>query len=67
MELHETRNHDYRRPQKNNCAQYGETIFIPEWSEYLDRHRVESDRRLPPRWYLCSAYSQGREAGRSSS
>jgi hypothetical protein len=22
------------------CAQCGETIFLPEWSEYLDRHRV---------------------------
>jgi ribosomal protein S27AE len=24
----------------NNCAQCGETIFLPEWSEYLDRNRV---------------------------
>ncbi len=24
----------------NYCAQCGETIFLPEWSEYLDRHRV---------------------------
>jgi hypothetical protein len=24
----------------NCCAQCGETIFLPEWSEYLDRHRV---------------------------
>jgi hypothetical protein len=24
----------------NLCAQCGETIFLPEWSEYLDRHRV---------------------------
>ena len=24
----------------NHCAQCGETIFLPEWSEYLDRHRV---------------------------
>jgi ribosomal protein S27AE len=29
----------YRRPQ-NLCAQCGETIFLPEWSEYVDRHRV---------------------------
>ena len=24
----------------NSCAQCGDTIFLPEWSEYLDRHRV---------------------------
>ena len=24
----------------NQCAQCGELIFLPEWSEYLDRHRV---------------------------
>ena len=24
----------------NLCAQCGETVFLPEWSEYLDRHRV---------------------------
>jgi hypothetical protein len=24
----------------NHCAQCGETIFLPEWSEYLARHRV---------------------------
>ena len=24
----------------NLCAQCGEAIFLPEWSEYLDRHRV---------------------------
>ena len=35
------RNYDYRRlPQKNHCAQCGETIFLPEWSEYLDQHHV---------------------------
>jgi DNA-directed RNA polymerase subunit RPC12/RpoP len=22
------------------CAQCGDIIFLPEWSEYLDRHRV---------------------------
>ena len=27
------------RPQ-NHCAQCGDIIFLPEWSEYLDRHRV---------------------------
>src|SRR4029077_17133419 len=24
----------------NHCAQCGEMILLPEWSEYLDRHRV---------------------------
>ena len=24
----------------NKCAQCGESIFLPEWSEYLERHRV---------------------------
>jgi hypothetical protein len=24
----------------NICAQCGETIFLPEWSEYLSKHRV---------------------------
>jgi len=24
----------------NKCAQCGETLFMPEWSEYLDRDRV---------------------------
>jgi hypothetical protein len=24
----------------NYCAQCGDTIFLPEWSEYLARHRV---------------------------
>ena len=24
----------------NHCAQCGEAIFLPEWSEYLDRYRV---------------------------
>jgi len=24
----------------NACAQCGETIFMPEWSEYLTPHRV---------------------------
>ena len=29
----------YGRPQ-NHCAQCCDIIFLPEWSEYLDRHRV---------------------------
>jgi ribosomal protein S27AE len=24
----------------NMCAQCGESIFLPEWSEYLNKHRV---------------------------
>jgi hypothetical protein len=24
----------------NECAQCRETIFLPEWTEYLDAHRV---------------------------
>ena len=24
----------------NSCAQCGETIFMPEWSEYLSKNRV---------------------------
>jgi hypothetical protein len=24
----------------NHCAQCGETMFLPEWSEYMDRQRV---------------------------
>lgn len=24
----------------NKCAQCGESIFLPEWSEYLERQRV---------------------------
>ena len=32
---------DYRSSRPVNlCAQCGETIFLPEWSEYLDRLRV---------------------------
>ena len=33
------RKYDHTRPV-NLCAQCGETTFLPEWSEYLDRHRV---------------------------
>jgi len=25
---------------KNHCPRCGETIFLPEWSAYLDRHCV---------------------------
>ncbi len=37
----------YKNPRKpgqprplNSCAQCGEMIFLPEWSEYLDSRRV---------------------------
>jgi hypothetical protein len=33
------RKHAQTRPL-NHCAQCGETIFLPEWSEYMARHRV---------------------------
>src|SRR5258708_3700707 len=41
MELRTTspRKFIHTRPV-NLCAQCGETIFLPEWSEYLDRLRV---------------------------
>jgi hypothetical protein len=28
------------RRMQNHCAQCGETIFLPEWSEYVDRRHV---------------------------
>ena len=41
MELNTHRPRKYRlsRPV-NECAQCRETIFMPEWSEYLDARRV---------------------------
>jgi transcription elongation factor Elf1 len=33
------RNDIHDRPQ-THCAQCGEVISLPEWSEHLDRHRV---------------------------
>jgi hypothetical protein len=47
MELKSTSSRSYRpsrtvsasRPV-NECAQCRETIFLPEWSEYLDARRV---------------------------
>jgi hypothetical protein len=41
----------------NLCAQCGETIFLPEWSEYLDRQRV---RHL---WECEACGLQVRDAG----
>jgi hypothetical protein len=41
MELRTASPRKYAQPRLlNHCAQCGETIFLPEWSEYLDRHRV---------------------------
>src|SRR5262249_48389793 len=41
MELRTASPRKYAQPRMlNHCAQCGETIFLPEWSEYLDRHRV---------------------------
>ena len=34
------RKHTIQGRLHNYCAQCGETIFLPEWSEYLDRLRV---------------------------
>src|SRR5271165_7382642 len=34
------RRYTIRGRLQNHCAQCGETIFLPEWSEYLDRHRL---------------------------
>jgi hypothetical protein len=39
MEL-QTENPQNHRQPRNHCAQCGETIFLPEWSEYLDQHHV---------------------------
>jgi len=41
MELESTspRTYVHLRPV-NACAQCGETIFIPEWSEHMNAHRV---------------------------
>jgi hypothetical protein len=41
MELRTASPRKYAQPRLlNHCAQCGETIVLPEWSEYLDRHRV---------------------------
>jgi primosomal protein N' len=39
LQIESVRRRAYPR-RLNSCAQCGETIFLPEWSEYLDRHRV---------------------------
>jgi len=52
MELKSTSSRTYRPPRTvnasrpvNECAQCRETIFLPEWSEYLDARRVRQWRR----------------------
>jgi hypothetical protein len=41
MELRTNRLRTYPRPRLSNlCAQCGDAIFMPEWSEYLDQRRV---------------------------
>jgi hypothetical protein len=41
MELRTEIARKYTRARvQNHCAQCGETIFLPEWSEYVDRHHV---------------------------
>jgi hypothetical protein len=33
---------DYERPYRiSECLRCGETMFLPEWSGYLDRHRMQ--------------------------
>jgi hypothetical protein len=40
MELR-TRTRALRYPRLSNyCAQCGELMFMPEWSEYMNEHRV---------------------------
>jgi ribosomal protein S27AE len=41
MELRIRSPRKYGYPQlANSCAQCGETIFMPEWSEYMSERRV---------------------------
>ena len=41
MELKTSSSRDYRAARPiNECAQCRKTIFLPEWSEYLDTRRV---------------------------
>jgi predicted RNA-binding Zn-ribbon protein involved in translation (DUF1610 family) len=41
MELKIRSSRDYRSPRPvNDCAQCGETIFMPEWSEFTESRRV---------------------------
>ena len=41
MELRANRPADFARSRPTlECAQCGEKLFVPEWSESLDRHHV---------------------------
>lgn len=40
MELRTNPRKDIYPRLANNCAQCGEFIFMPEWSEYLSEHRA---------------------------
>ena len=41
MELRANRPADFARSRPTlECAQCGEPLFVPEWSEYLDARRV---------------------------
>jgi hypothetical protein len=41
MELRTSRLRTYDKPPLcNSCAQCGDSIFMPEWSEYLNERRV---------------------------
>jgi hypothetical protein len=40
MELKTSSSRDYRAVPTNECAQCRNTIFLPEWSEYLNARRV---------------------------
>ena len=41
MELRTSSQRKYAQPRlSNSCAQCGEQIFMPEWSEYLSPQRV---------------------------
>ena len=41
MELRTSSPRKYGHPHlANSCAQCGEIIFMPEWSEYMTEHRV---------------------------
>jgi len=41
MELRTESARKYTRGRvRNHCAQCGETIFLPEWSEHVDRRHV---------------------------
>jgi transcription elongation factor Elf1 len=32
---------DRKLPYQSECLRCGETMFLPEWSRYLDRYRMQ--------------------------